>query len=727
MALPRFRNDIEWVLYPDNEKWVARDPLSSSFYYFSEVEFAATKLLDGKNSLNDVVRILNQNFPNQEIDENWFKVLNGKLRASNLILLSNPFRNRHQTQSIGEALRLFCTHVLLSPLSIRLPIVRPTHFSPFFLLLAKVLFHPFTAICTFIAATICCFLVVNEVLGHPNSLLYDFRKIQGDRWIAILASYLIVKSLHEMGHVLACARWGAHCKEIGILFLFFTPCLYCDTTDCWKLPSRWQRAAVGAAGIYVEIIIACFASMVWLTANDGLERIVAASIMLMCSLSTIIVNGNPFFRYDGYYILSDMWGVPNLAQQSSTALWRVFVYCLGGRKWRSNEFEASALTLACFALLSSIYRWFVLILVMWLVWNTLVPMGMGFLALLILATTGVGILIGNFRFWSALFAEFFAPMPVKVLRFSILIATLAASVYMATTIPIPGFVRARGYLDFKDKVPIYAPETAAMQFVSKKMGTSDPSFKAGERMFEMNCPEKKYELMNLLNEISYTNVRIDILKRSSVNERSTSFELPPLLEVAKDLEAKRELLAPEVESLTRIASKDGFLILSPARTAPPLTSPVDIRSVRSPLHPDSMACTIEKGTLLGWYSSKEQVLIQALVSETEIQSLRIDNPVSCILDSNLSIPIRCQIVRISPDPVMEMPHELLGDSSIITMRNSKGLFEPEKPHYLVTLVAESEVPLKIKGLTGTVVFRLPSKTLFEQFVRYVRLTFKPIQ
>lgn len=723
----RFRDDIEWVLYSESEKWVARDPLNSSFFYFSQLEFSAAKLLNGKNSLLDVVNAINQLHLGPPISEQWLRVLIGKWSGSHLLLPTTERRSINASRTWPARATRAMTQLVLSPLSIRVPILKPSEFSLWFRNLAFVLFHPFVVTLTLVVSIACVIFVLNQLLQTPNWIVFDLRKIQGDRWIAILISYLVVKTLHELGHVLACVRWGARCREIGVLFLFFTPCLYCDTTDCWKLPSKWQRAAISSAGLYVEVILACIASIVWLTAYDGLERTVAASVMLMCSLGTIFVNGNPFFRYDGYYILSDLWGVPNLAQQSSSALWRIFIFCLGGRKWRSDEFDRSIFALAGFALVSTLYRLTVLILVMWLVWNTLVPLGMGLFALLIFATTGLGILVAVSRFLHSLMTEFFAPMPIRFVRFAFLIAILVAGLYLVSVQRVSGHVRARGYLDFGDKVPIYAAQAGSIKFVSDKMASSDLHFEKGDRMFEIDCPEKELERINLRNEIFYTKSRIEILKKSSVNERSTSYELPPLLEMAKDLEAKRVLLAPEIELLTQSAPKDGFFVPSAARVALSLTAPIDVRLLTSPIHPNSLNCTVEKGTQLGWFTPKNEVVFQSLISESDIKSLQIDSAATCILDSSTGLTHPCKIIRISPDPIEAMPSELLGDSYVITQRNEKGMFVPDSPYYQVTVRPVRPISSHIKGSRATIHFQLAPRTVLQHIVRYVQLTFKPLR
>ncbi len=79
----------------------------------------------------------------------------------------------------------------------------------------------------------------------------------------------VVKVLHELGHALACRRFGADCHEIGIMLLVFTPSLYCNVSDSWMLDSKWRRIAISAAGIYVELILAAVCTFLWWTSARG--------------------------------------------------------------------------------------------------------------------------------------------------------------------------------------------------------------------------------------------------------------------------------------------------------------------------------------------------------------------------------------------------------------------------------------------------------------------------
>ena len=83
-------------------------------------------------------------------------------------------------------------------------------------------------------------------------------------WLWLGLTLAVTKVLHEFGHGLSCKHFGGECHEIGIMMLVLTPCLYCNVSDSWMLPNRWHRAAIGAAGMYVELVLAsiCYVHLV---------------------------------------------------------------------------------------------------------------------------------------------------------------------------------------------------------------------------------------------------------------------------------------------------------------------------------------------------------------------------------------------------------------------------------------------------------------------------------
>ena len=78
------------------------------------------------------------------------------------------------------------------------------------------------------------------------------------------------------------------------------------------MTSKWRRAAVAAAGMYGELLLAALA--IWLrhvSHSPVVDRWTCQAILL-ASVSTLIFNANPLMRFDGYYILADLAEIPNL-------------------------------------------------------------------------------------------------------------------------------------------------------------------------------------------------------------------------------------------------------------------------------------------------------------------------------------------------------------------------------------------------------------------------------
>ena len=102
------------------------------------------------------------------------------------------------------------------------------------------------------------------------------------------------------------------------MILVLVPVPYVDASARPAFRSKWQRALVGAAGMIVEVFLAALALYVWLAVEDGLVRAMAFNVMLIAGVSTVMFNGNPLLRFDGYYMLSDLLEIPNLAQRANT-------------------------------------------------------------------------------------------------------------------------------------------------------------------------------------------------------------------------------------------------------------------------------------------------------------------------------------------------------------------------------------------------------------------------
>jgi len=131
-------------------------------------------------------------------------------------------------------------------------------------------------------------------------------------WVILLAMWVVAKLCHELGHAIAARHHGIRVGKFGLLFFFLAPLPFVDVTDAWKLESKWKRIQIGLGGVYIELALAAIAAWVWWLSPSELVAHLAAQFFLIAGPGTLLVNANPLLRLDGYYVLSDLTGIPNL-------------------------------------------------------------------------------------------------------------------------------------------------------------------------------------------------------------------------------------------------------------------------------------------------------------------------------------------------------------------------------------------------------------------------------
>ena len=213
---------------------------------------------------------------------------------------------------------------MMNPLALRMPLADPGKVLDRLAPLGRLLFHPWT----FAAWCVALLFALLAAGAQFNELAADSRRLFASPSSYLLAwlCYPVVKLLHEASHALAVRRYGGEVRELGLSMMLLTPAPYVDASAANAFPSVRQRLVVSAAGIVVELGIACLALATWTLLAPGLLRDVALVVALVCSVSTVLFNANPLMRLDGYYALTDALQLPNLALRSQ-AWW--------SRRWRA--------------------------------------------------------------------------------------------------------------------------------------------------------------------------------------------------------------------------------------------------------------------------------------------------------------------------------------------------------------------------------------------------------
>ncbi|HRD76199.1 MAG TPA: HlyD family efflux transporter periplasmic adaptor subunit [Hyphomicrobiaceae bacterium] len=149
--------------------------------------------------------------------------------------------------------------------------------------------------------------------------------------IALIAvSIGVVKLAHELGHAYVAAGFGCRVPTMGIAFMLLAPLPYTDVTDAWRLRDRSKRIAIDSAGIKVEAVIAGLALFLWAFLPLGAAKTAMATIAAVGLVSTLLVNLNPFMRFDGYYLLAEHLAIENLQPRAfDLGVWKLREVILG--------------------------------------------------------------------------------------------------------------------------------------------------------------------------------------------------------------------------------------------------------------------------------------------------------------------------------------------------------------------------------------------------------------
>ena len=126
----------------------------------------------------------------------------------------------------------------------------------------------------------------------------------------------LVKVVHELGHAYTATRFGCRVPTIGVALMVMMPVLYSDVSDSYRLSSKRKRLGIAAAGVVAELGLAAVATVLWGFLPDGMLRSMAFVVATTSWIMSLTVNLNPLMRFDGYYLLADGLGLPNLQDRA---------------------------------------------------------------------------------------------------------------------------------------------------------------------------------------------------------------------------------------------------------------------------------------------------------------------------------------------------------------------------------------------------------------------------
>jgi putative peptide zinc metalloprotease protein len=462
--------------------------------------------------------------------------------------------------------------------------------------LGKILFSRMFALAALVISLFAALLV----FGRVDDFVRELPTLQSLAQPQTLGSFLVtmiaVKVFHELGHALACRRFGGECHEIGVMLLAFTPCLYCDVSDSWMFPRRWQRVVVALGGIYIELIIASLAALLWCFSEPGAVHTMALYIVLTCTVSTIFINGNPLLRYDGYYVLSDLSGIANLDEQARRALWEPVVRWITRRVDPAEPIDGGQPWLALYAAAAAVYRLLVLGIVLWFLHHVLVQNHLRPLADLLVAMVLCGFVFHTLRLLYRTIGQIpHWRLGGTMLRAAAVVGLLLGGGWLILNIRFEQRAEVAFQLEAAGAVPVFSP-LAGRVVERLRYGQT---VQQGELFAQLRDQELQLKLESLAGRVQETGTRLATMSIQAQQYPALFAKLATMRTEHADLRRQHATLSAEQQRLAVLAPVNGVVLRPLARYAGPHADTMELRQWSgAPLDGPNRNCYLKKGDLI---------------------------------------------------------------------------------------------------------------------------------
>lgn len=672
---PRLRDGVQ-VLHRRlrQRDWVLlTDPISQRFHRVSPAVWQVLRLLDGQRSLDQVwaaACALPERATDQArhsaITQTELVQLMASLHANDLLQSqvspdAGEVQERYQRQS-----RLRLKQSWLNPLNVRLPLLHPDRWFERHAALARALIS-LPVLLLWLALVLPATALAWQHWAALTENLSD-RVLAGSNVVLLWFTYPVVKAVHEWAHGIAVKAFGGSVREIGLMFMVFTPVPYVDATSSYRFPSKWARALVAAAGIMAELALGAVALYVWLLAEPGIVRAVAFNVILISGVSTVIINGNPLMRYDGYFIASDLLEVPNLAQRANQYLvYLLDRYGFGAHDARPpQQVQGERALLLVYGVVSPIYRLIITFGLIWFVASEYLFVG----AVMALLALYSAVIMPLWRGWKHLReGSSLAGRRRPALRRSAVVLGLGLG--FVALVPVPFYSVHQAVVWVPDEAIVRAVSAGQVTQVHAAPGAF---VAAGAAVLQMDSPV-------LTGELAVASAG---LARAQAQLRQAEAQAPPKAQALQAELASREAkLADAQARVAGLAVQAG----SAGRWVPHAATALDGRYVK-------------RGEVLGYLVSGASPVVRSAVTQEDMDMIRSRGLGAEVrLNQAMATPVPASGLRQVPGGDFELVSPALGTSG-----GGEIAVDPAKPGGTHTLKRVFDVELRMAQPSPSAVF-----------------------
>jgi putative peptide zinc metalloprotease protein len=643
--------------YLGRSYWVVKDPIGLNYFRFQEEEYAILQMLDGQISLDEVKDRFEAEFPPQKITLEELQQFLGMLHRSGLVVADVGGQGRELRKRRDERKWKEFVAAISNILCIRFKGFDPERFLRWLYPFVAWFFStPCFIVCCLLAASAGTLVAVEFEVFRAK--LPEFQQFFSIHNAFLLAGVLgVTKVLHEFGHGLSCTHFGGECHEMGVMVLVLTPCLYCNVSDSWMLPSKWHRAAIGAAGIYVEVVLSSICTFLWWFSEPGLFHNLCLNVMFISSVSTIVFNANPLLRYDGYYILADLLEIPNLRQKATSILSRKMSEWFLGMEPPEDPFlpQRNQVAFAVYAVAAAAYRWVVAFSICWFLYQLFQSYDLKIVGQAVVLMSLYGLLI--MPLWQ-MGKFFYVPgriEQVKKPRFYTSLGVVVALLLAVFLVPLPSSVICTLEIQARDAAPVYVD--VAGEVVSLDVAPGQQVV-AGQQLAQLRNIDTDLALAKLEGTADEYRAKRESLLQQSFRNFRVGDQIPQVDEALSAVEDQLRKKQRDKERLKLVAPEAGTVL------PPTLTTRHEQTDERLPmwsgipLDPENRGAVLDQGTLFCQVGDPKRLEAVLIIDQADRSLIRNGLDVDLKIEGLPGTTWHSEIAEIAESELKVTPQRL---------------------------------------------------------------------
>jgi putative peptide zinc metalloprotease protein len=575
--------------YLRGSRWyVIQDRATGNHYRFTPEAQLVISLMDGSRTVEEIWSLACERLGDDNLTQDEIIKLLAQLHTADLLKADRSPDYREMSVRAAKQRRRRLLQRFMNPLAVRMPLFDPDRFLELTLPLVRPLFS-WPALVLFTLVSSVALLLAAANWGALTENIAD-RVLAADSLLLLFITYPFIKALHELGHGYAAKIRGGEVHEIGLMFLVFIPVPYVDASASSAFPNKWHRVLVGSAGMLVEVFLAALALFVWLSVEPGLLRAFAFNIILIGGVATVLFNGNPLLRFDGYYVLSDLVEIPNLGTRSNRYLGYLIQRYLFGLASAVSPVTAPGerAWFLFYSLASFAYRVFITLTIIFFVASKYFFVG-------VLLGIWAGLMIFIWPLSKQVSFLFSSPLlrDRRPRAFAVTAGTLVGLLALLTLVPLPFATVTEGVVWAERETMLNASTDGVVDAVLVEPNT----------MVSKGTP-----LLKLSDPLMQARVRV---LRAELNELETRYAALQVGDRAKARVVAEQIKHARAELEINLQREREMVVVSPAAGQVLLKAPGDL-----------LGQFFRKGDSFGYVADLSQPTVRVVVPQTAIDLVR---------------------------------------------------------------------------------------------------------